>query len=1476
MKKMVSFCAAVSMLAAVIPAYALPAADKAEPTVVALTFDDMATNSTPYGISADEMVATVRQPDAAVQNKAVEAAKKAPIGYLDIGLTESADKMGFSFDLMFADLRTERQIKVVDLAGTESVAFTVGTDGKMTAPDGRVLDTLKAGVWYRFDLMYRLSAKRYDIYRDNQCILANAQIPNAASFTSFKRLRFWADGGGYDSKFLIDNVHCYKGKERLDSSKLKTSFSSEVAEEVTETEIVDDTSVLQNAEFDNEEVGAAPESMYQIMNVGDAYPGNKVAIAAEPDENNRSAHIYKAEGNTTGSAVDFAIDIANAHYVHIEFQFKEEKVSESGGHTILLRSDNPAWNNIIQINTAGVMTVGNKVTAEYTVGEWHEVHVLVNCREMWYETVELDGSVIAEKVPYPDRKAVSPGVVRIETFNNIGRNAASLYIDNFRVYAGLKRRTAEDLNAATDGITYSRMITPEEQVKAWLGSAVSMITRSDKATAHANRTRLSVSAQEIDGVTYLPAAFVAEAFGGSAAVDENAKTVTVDVGGNHAVYTIGDTAQNRNGTEEKTDAKALLIDNTAMLPAEEFSDRLLDAKLTVSEDFCLVVLDGAKQEFTRNQLKDIFDYTSYERPKAEDFLAALKESGMSGVHPRVLANAEEFEKVRQNIKTDPKAIEWYKALFKQAEETIQNAAPPQFKPEDANYSSATYLTDGRNTVNRCILMSLLYQLTGDTKYPQWLWKEIETWVDYSPWYYVSPNYANYLTIGEVAPGIAIAYDWCYDYWTEQQRNAMTAALRDEAFTMFEGGFDYSMGFTSRWVESENNVNLVTAGGAGTTALALLDVYPERAAKILENSVLSIENGLITYVPYGATLEGPGYWDYQTTYLSWMMMTMINALGTDYGYVTENPFLKQGSRYYTYMQTRQGVNNVADSGGENQQSSEVLWLAKVFDDKDLARAKLDEQECNQMAPYALDLLFYDPALASDKAELPLDLIYGDQALMHNEYHTQDSIYVSMHSGKNNSTHGHMDAGTFLIDALGVRWAQELGHDEYSQTNYWSFRQRGYLYRLSTQGQNVLALNPTIELGQTWNGAAKFTRFESAGRGALAVVDLTDVYGARVNEARRGIKLDHDRSQIVVQDELHLRGENDLYWFMHTMADAKVAKDGKSVILKQDGKTMYVTLQTNVKNARFSVEAETPLDGSGVRPSVWTISTQVKRLQIHAPGASGNVTLSVRFIPMEDEDVPENLKDISVEKMQPITKWTAEEGTYTARPFLDGITVDGKPLEGFSKRVTEYTIEYPHDVDQSYLPKIAAAAADDDIDVEITQAESLNSAAQISVRSKTDPAKTRVYRIDLSVLPWVGTPEGRVERKVASYEASSDPSPNSTGIANAFDGLSSTYFYNGDIGSWLKVDLGSVQHVDVVSVRNHVGDTRRAFYDIEVSADGKSWKTVFADGSSGKSADYENIDIGDQYIRYIRFIGKGHSNGPQCSYNDIKFYGKDEAN
>ena len=1451
MKKLCSVCAAACVLTSMLSAYALPAVNKTEPTIVAMTFDDVSTNNSPYGISTSEMIPTIKQPDLKVKNKVVEAVKKAPVGYMDIGLMESSDKMGFSFDLMLDAATIDRQIKVVDQLDNETVAFTIQPDGTLVSSDGRVLRTLKMGKWYSFDLMYRFSANRYDIYMDGKCLQSDCLMPNYQKFDAAKRLRFWANGGGYDSKICIDNIHIYKGKKILGNEGLKSSFNAEVMEAAAEeSAAVDETSISQNAEFDNEEIGALPGSMFQAMNIGENNPGSKVEIAAVPDETNRSLHIYKSEKVTTPAGLDFEIDISNAHYAHIEFKFKEEKVSSNAAHTILLRSENPAWTNLVKIQNSGKMVIADTVEKDFTVDQWHEMHFLLNCREMRYEKIELDGEVVAENLPYPDRTAVSPSVVRMTT-EKLGEIAASLYIDDFRVYAGKERRDAAELNEATANVEFSRLITPEGVVKPWLEKAVSMVTLSDKVTSHTERLKLPVSAQEIDGMVYAPVAFVAEAFGSTATTNPDG-TVTVTANGKTAVF------------------PARMVEGVALVNAEELA-AALDVTMTFSEQFCLVVFDAAKQNFTYEQLEDIFDYTMYERPKAANFLEVFKNSGMSGVHPRVLATKEEFDIVREAIKTDPTAKRWFEELLAQAEDMMANSKPPVFAIDDLKYAEDHYLGDARNSLHRIILMSLLYQLTGDTKYPEWMWREVKTWTDFKMWYGFTGG--THLATGEIGPGISIAYDWCYDYWTQEQRDIMTSALCEEAFWMFESGYDYSISFTSSWMNNENNINLVVNGGAGVTALALLDIYPERAAKILENAVLAIENGLITYVPSGATLEGPSYWDYQTTYLCWMMKTMLCTLGTDFGYITENPFLKRGSRYYTYMQSRQGVNNVADAGSENQQSSEVFWLAKVFDDRDLARAIIDERECNQMDIYALDLLFYDPEFTKEQADLPLDLIYGDQALLHNEYHTQDSIYVSMHSGKNDSTHGNVDAGTFLLDALGVRWARELGHDYYQQTLYWDFRQRGYLYKLGPQGQNIIALNPTIELGQVWNAKADFTQFETASRGGFAVVDLTEAYGTRVNSAQRGIKLDTDRSQIVVQDEMDLKGENDLYWFMHTQADMEVSKDGKSAILKQDGKTLYAVLQTNLKNAKFSAAEEVPLEGSGVKPSYWSLGSNAGRLQIHAPKAKGKATIAVRFIPMVDQDVPENLSDIPVAKMQPIRDWKAEEGEYVVRPFVDSITIDGKPIANFSKRVNEYLIEYPYDIDPNYLPKVEAVTQNEDAVVAVTQADSLEGMAVISVTSTKDTTKSRTYKVSMTVMPWCGIPEGRVERKPVGYEASYQANPNKNGIANAFDGLNTTFFSNGPSGVWVMADLGSVQHVDVVSVNTYHGGERRNFFDIQVSTDAKNWKTVFADGTSGKVADYENIDIGDQQARYVRLVGRGHSNGPECSYIDIKFYGKD---
>ena len=1465
--------------AAAAPAYVMPEAAVDEPTITTITFDDMATNAIPFGVLGTNLSSQVRQLDPDVKDKAIQVKKQSAIAYLDVGMRESASNMGFVTDFMFDEAEVAKKFQAVDVTGTYTTAFTIETDGAVVLPSGKKVTTLKPNRWYTIGLLYRFGAGRYDIYINDKCIAENQIISGIVNDSNWrittldevKKFRFWIDGGGFESSVYIDNIHGFKGKKYLGNKGLPRTYNPEVTEEIIEEEAdVNSTSIDQNADFDNEPLGEQPATMYQLMSVGESAPGNYCKIELDPDDpTNHVMNMYKAEGHTAATAIDFSIDCSALHWANMEFRFKENNQGAYAKHQILFRSDNPSWNNIITFDTAGVLIVGDKVRVEYDPNVWHDFRMVLNMRELRYEVVELDGVVIAEKVLFPDRKASPPPVIRIEQ-PGPGMSAASLLMDELRFYAGKEQRTKEELDEATANTEFARFITSETTVKPWLENAVSMITLSDKVTAHAERGRIPVSAQTIDNTTYLPAAYLAEQFGGSASFDGS--TVTVNVKGNTAVYTIGSAVMTLNGEEKEASNIATTVDGVAMIPADKaIIEPLFDARLTVEPAFCLVVLDEAKKKFVKEELEDVFDYTLYERPDEENFAADYK---MAGQHPRVIATQADFDRVREDIKTNDRMKLWFEELKAKADQAIETETHAIFIAVEYS-GDGRNLTQARKTKDYCLLMSMMYQMTHEQKYLDWLWDELKLVCDPE----VFPMWncpRSSLEGAEMGAGVAIAYDWLYHYWTPEQRAIIEKAVFDMGLECFRDGYYFRRAFSTAWQTVENNVNGVTNGCTGVMAMAMMDVNPEYCREMLNFVFQCIENGMIAYVPSGATLEGPSYWDYMTGYLVWTMASAVNCFGSDYGYFSENPFTELGAYYYTYMQSRQGVNNVADAGSENQYSQEVFYMAKMYEDKKLMRAKLNEMECNQTPVEPLDLLFYDPAFMGEAEELPLDLLYGDQGLLHNEYHTEDSIYASIHTGRNDSLHGNIDAGTFLIDALGVRWARELGHDNYSQADYWEIPMRGYLYKLSVQGQNVVGLNNLVEFGQQLYGGAQFTDLQSAGKGGFIVVDMAEAYGPRVKSAQRGMKLDTDRSQIVIQDELDLGGVNDVYWFMHTDASVTVVQGGKGLILKKNGKTMYMNLQTNLKGAKFTVEMPTPLPGSGVRPSNWSLGAAMRRIQIVVPEAKGKATISVRFIPMEDKDVPEDINDIEVAKMQPISEWKAEEGEYVPRPLLSGLTMDGEPMQEFSGRVNSYLREYPHDADQTKVPVIAATT-DDDATIDIKQPENLDDEAIITVTSNKDTSKVRVYKLDLNLLPWTGVPEGRVAREVVALEASAEPTPGSNGVDKAFDNNASTYFYNGDDdgnnGTWFIADLGKIQHVDVISVRNHVGNTRRAFYDIQVSEDGKVWKTVFSDGSSGKTADFENIAIGDNHIRYIRFIGHGHSNGKQCSYNDIKFYGKD---
>jgi hypothetical protein len=94
-------------------------------------------------------------------------------------------------------------------------------------------------------------------------------------------------------------------------------------------------------------------------------------------------------------------------------------------------------------------------------------------------------------------------------------------------------------------------------------------------------------------------------------------------------------------------------------------------------------------------------------------------------------------------------------------------------------------------------------------------------------------------------------------------------------------------------------------------------------------------------------------------------------------------------------------------------------------------------------------------------------------------------------------------------------------------------------------------------------------------------------------------------------------------------------------------------------------------------------------------------------------------------------------------------------------------------------------------------------------------------------------------------------------NAVDGsLATRWSANGD-GQWLQLDLGTAHTVGYVRVALYQGNTRQSHFDLQVSAGGGVWSTVFAGSSSGTTTGLQTFDFTDQSARWVRYVGHGNT-------------------
>ena len=550
---------------------------------------------------------------------------------------------------------------------------------------------------------------------------------------------------------------------------------------------------------------------------------------------------------------------------------------------------------------------------------------------------------------------------------------------------------------------------------------------------------------------------------------------------------------------------------------------------------------------------------------------------LSKQHPRLLATASDFQDLKGRVNVDPQLKQWHADLRKQADRILRDA-PSKYDIPDG----LRLLTTSRRVLDRVSTLGLLYRLDGDRRYAERAWAELDAAAKFPDW-----NPRHFLDTAEMTAAFAIGYDWLYDAWTPAQRETLRAAI-------VRKGFEPALKVYQNqewWAKARHNWNQVCNGGISLGALALGDVEPELAGRCLHAALLSVQLPMAEFAPDGAWGEGPGYWGYATLYNVMLLASLDSALGTDFGLAGLPGFSKTGD-VPIYMSGPTGLSfGYADCHESVIRAPQMLWLAKRFQRPDWAR-----HEIGVAKPHAFHLLWYNAALA--KAPAPaavLDKYFrsAEVVTLRGAWNDEKATFIAFKAGDNKFNHSHLDIGAFTLDALGQRWARDLGSDNYNLRGYFGKQRFGY-YRLRAEGHNTLVINPGKGPDQDPKASAKILRFESKPERAFAVADLTPAYAPAASKVWRGVAL-LNRKEVLIQDEIEANTPAEVYWFMHTGAKLELGADRRTATLRLGGAQFSARLLSPA-NAEFSVMDAAPLPGSP-HPEKQGENGDVRKLTVH---------------------------------------------------------------------------------------------------------------------------------------------------------------------------------------------------------------------------------------------------------------------------------------
>lgn len=540
-------------------------------------------------------------------------------------------------------------------------------------------------------------------------------------------------------------------------------------------------------------------------------------------------------------------------------------------------------------------------------------------------------------------------------------------------------------------------------------------------------------------------------------------------------------------------------------------------------------------------------------------------------HPRLMMSDGDLKLISKELsRGNPNVTVMHEALMGQTSGMKVENKQFQYVPDGMK----TPLFVSREFLKCAIACSYAYRYSKDKGYVRMTEPVIE---------YLSANYEDWINQGPIkAPiveaeytlGLAIVYDWMY----KDLKPEVKAILREQ--------IDKWM-LKKKWKETRgHNRSQVCNAAWFACAAAVAETLPseEMPARLSERVEDLRETMRMIYSPDGAGNESPSYWSYGANFQAFALWVLESAYGSSFG-LLDVPGFRMTLDYHAFSVGNTGVYfTYGDCNRTVSAVPSVWYYAWLFNQPGYLNAEIRLLDKGLYTYNREVILGIVPAARFGKVKTvaPSEKLYAARGsapvIIARTGWNKEDAYLGFKGGSPKTGHAHVDEGSFIYEAYGVRWASDLPHGTYQiYRNAIKAAKRSMasvpeptsrehpawdIFHVSNRQHNTLTVNshnqhPLAE-------AAIVEVFDTVGGKLGGALDLSAMYAGDLSSCRRTALLYPDQS-LDIRDVFTVCDSTDaqVRWTLCTQVEPVIRED----CIELSSKGIKIIVRTDAPGAVY---------------------------------------------------------------------------------------------------------------------------------------------------------------------------------------------------------------------------------------------------------------------------------------------------------------------